>query len=298
VLNYATSAAIDDGLADRLAKGISKPLFIIGWQGKVDSNAMNAFTEVFYAVLRGQKDGKRDYAGAFEKAKTSLIRCNMNCNFEPDDADALLRLRTGPPAKPRVVTVGVLKAFSTTSNTSTTAAATATASEASTSPSASTSTTARRGSFKAASGAALNVVRRSNAGPAAFLSHCWGKYQAGIGHATHQQVKRIYERLMALGLKCWFDESKDGFQAADNLGRAMCKGIDEAAVFVSFINQEYIRKVSSDDPQDNCQKVIYTCMIACLAYKHSNIHAYLHTQTHTSYTHTHIHTYRSSTMPR
>jgi len=85
-----------------------------------------------------------------------LTACNINCNFDPDDVDALLCLRTGPPAKPRLATVSVLILLLSYTSTAVAAAATEVSSSM---------TGERRGSFTAA-GAALNVVRLGDPGKA------------------------------------------------------------------------------------------------------------------------------------
>ena len=83
----------------------------------------------------------------------------------------------------------------------------------------------------------------------AFFSHDWGRDQHG--RDNHKRVLRMRQRLQDLrGLLLWFDEE---FMQGD-IDEAMCNGIECSEVFVMFLTERYMRKVTGNDLQDNCKK--------------------------------------------
>ena len=82
----------------------------------------------------------------------------------------------------------------------------------------------------------------------AFLTHTWQVDEQS--RPNHERVKRIYNQLIAKGLKVWFDEQ----QMRDDVVQRMIEGIDQSSVIVCCLTTKYIEKVASGNASDNCFK--------------------------------------------
>jgi len=82
-----------------------------------------------------------------------------------------------------------------------------------------------------------------------FLSHDWGK--DANGRDNHARVGRINEGLRSRGFQTWFDAEMMHGNVVDK----MASGIDNTAVVLAFITNNYISKVAGDNgPRDNCKR--------------------------------------------
>jgi hypothetical protein len=88
-----------------------------------------------------------------------------------------------------------------------------------------------------------------------FLSHSWGR--DSHGRDTHELVALVNEGLKQRGLVTWFDAER----ITDDLDLDMTAGIDGSAVFLSFLTEDYCKKVNSGNEANNCRKEF---KLACL----------------------------------
>ena len=90
----------------------------------------------------------------------------------------------------------------------------------------------------------------------AFLSHAWGP--DSHGRDNHATVARVCAGLQERGLTVWFDDQ----QMHDSIAQQMVRGIDAAAVMVTFLTQAYCEKVNS--PQvNNCLREWNFAVLKC-----------------------------------
>ncbi len=73
-----------------------------------------------------------------------------------------------------------------------------------------------------------------------FLSYDWGT--AATQYMNHRRVRAINAKLSALGLKTWFDEER---KEASNM-------ISRAHYVIIFITEQYVSRVNSANPLDDC----------------------------------------------
>jgi hypothetical protein len=79
-----------------------------------------------------------------------------------------------------------------------------------------------------------------------FLSHDWGDDQ--YGRNNHARVSKINDALKTRGFRTWFDNDR----MVGDIVAQMCDGVENSAVFVSFVTKRYTNKVASAD-DDNCK---------------------------------------------
>jgi hypothetical protein len=78
-----------------------------------------------------------------------------------------------------------------------------------------------------------------------FLTHNWG-----LQGSNHRRVSFVNKALSEgeHPLTTWFDEER----MSGDIRAEMIDGIDNAAVVVVFLTEEYLRKVNSNNRLDNC----------------------------------------------
>jgi hypothetical protein len=81
-----------------------------------------------------------------------------------------------------------------------------------------------------------------------FLTHDWGRDEVS-GRDNHERVGRINMALKNLGLTTWFDADR----MQNNIVHQMSAGIEDSALVICFVTRNYLRKVASEDDQDNCK---------------------------------------------
>lgn len=80
-----------------------------------------------------------------------------------------------------------------------------------------------------------------------FLSHDWSIDQEGRNN--HYRVAKINRMLKERGFVTWFDEDR----MTGDIVMQMTKGIENSRVVIVFITKNYLEKVASDNPNDNCK---------------------------------------------
>lgn len=88
-----------------------------------------------------------------------------------------------------------------------------------------------------------------------FGSHNWGSDEQG--QDNHKRAKLLFETLRGHGFNCWLDDGMLTHTGnAQGLHSQICKGVDDATLFVCCITRNYLRKVRDGNPDgklDNCQ---------------------------------------------
>jgi hypothetical protein len=111
----------------------------------------------------------------------------------------------------------------------------------------------------------------------AFLSHNWG--MDDLGRSNHARAVKVKQMLEAAGLRCWLDvptrilefafplalrlaniyipaNAWQEEQMQGDINSKMTQGIDDSAVIVVFVTNQYIKKVAGDGAagaDDNCK---------------------------------------------
>ena len=82
-----------------------------------------------------------------------------------------------------------------------------------------------------------------------FISHDWGEDEQG--RDNHARAGLLNDLLKAEGISTWFDaEMLPGGPINDS----MCDGIESSSAVLCLLTRQYIEKVASKNPQDNCRK--------------------------------------------
>lgn len=84
-----------------------------------------------------------------------------------------------------------------------------------------------------------------------FLTHDWGKDE--LNRSNHDRVKKVNRRLMAEGIKTWFDEDR----LVGDIRYQMADGIENSYAMVVFVTRRYMRKVNGADGRDNCKVSLF-----------------------------------------
>ena len=90
----------------------------------------------------------------------------------------------------------------------------------------------------------LNIHRESTD---CFLTHSWAADV--LGRDNHERVRRVFNELVAQGLRVWFDSER----MVGNVRKMMTDGIENTQVVIVFITDKYRQKINDVDLRDNCK---------------------------------------------